>query len=215
MKYGYIYMIKNLNNNKKYIGQTIDAIKRKNEHFMLLKNKKHYNNFLQNAVNKHGINNFKFTIVEENIEKSNLNKREKYWIDYYNTFGKRGYNLTSGGKYNTKFSESTIQKLREQNIGKNNNMYGVSLPSQKCGMYGKTHTRKSRKKISRNHHDVSGLNNPRSKIKATDIYDILKLNYEKELNGYEIAKIYNVSGSLIYQILKLKHWTCSDLERRQ
>lgn len=44
-----IYCIENLVNNKKYIGQSVDIINRKQNHFSKLKNKHHENQYLQNA----------------------------------------------------------------------------------------------------------------------------------------------------------------------
>ena len=49
------------------------------------------------AWTKFSPNNFNFSIIEECSEEQ-LNKREKYWIKYYNSYGKNGYNLTSGGE---------------------------------------------------------------------------------------------------------------------
>lgn len=45
-------------------------------------------------------------------------------------------------------------------LGKNNPMYGIYLIGKKAGMFGKHHSKDSKKKISLNHIDVSGKNNP-------------------------------------------------------
>lgn len=60
-----IYQIKNLINNKFYIGQTLNIEKRKKQHFQLLELNKHYNNELQNDFNLFGIECFKFELLQE------------------------------------------------------------------------------------------------------------------------------------------------------
>lgn len=91
----YIYSITNKTNNKKYIGKTIDLKHRWNNHIYDLSNNKHHSCKLQNAWLKYGQNNFQFDIVEE-VDEINLNDREKYWIQYYDTY-LNGYNETFGG----------------------------------------------------------------------------------------------------------------------
>lgn len=49
---------------------------------------------LYRAFDKYGIDNFSFEIIEI-VE--NYNEREKYWIQYYNSF-QDGYNMTEGGE---------------------------------------------------------------------------------------------------------------------
>lgn len=48
------------------------------------------------AINKYGIENFTFEIIEECSEEQ-LNNRERYWIAYYDTYH-NGYNRTVGGE---------------------------------------------------------------------------------------------------------------------
>lgn len=88
-----IYKITNIINNKVYIGQSNNPQKRWKEHIRLGKNNK--NSKLYSAINKYGVNNFIFEIIEENIK--NYNEREKYWIKYYNSI-KNGYNICIGGE---------------------------------------------------------------------------------------------------------------------
>ena len=62
---GYIYQIKNLINNKIYIGMTNAIDKRKNQHFSKLERNKHQNTFLQNDFNIHKRENFEFSILHK------------------------------------------------------------------------------------------------------------------------------------------------------
>ena len=51
---------------------------------------------LYKAFKKYGLDNFEFSIIEECLPEDRF-KREKYWIDYYNTY-EDGYNETRGGE---------------------------------------------------------------------------------------------------------------------
>lgn len=63
MKSG-IYMITNLANNKKYIGQSVDVENRIRHHKSSLKHGRHENSHLQNAWNSYGADNFAFECLE-------------------------------------------------------------------------------------------------------------------------------------------------------
>ena len=64
MKTG-VYKITNQINGKFYIGSSKDLIRRKKDHFRLLKKGVNHNILLQRAVNKYGIDNFIFEILVE------------------------------------------------------------------------------------------------------------------------------------------------------
>lgn len=46
-----IYYLRNIRNDKRYIGQTIDFDRRKHEHFKSLRNNTHVNDYLQHSFN--------------------------------------------------------------------------------------------------------------------------------------------------------------------
>jgi len=90
-----VYKIENLINGKVYIGSTEKSfLKRFSTHYTKLKSNNHRGHiYLQNAVNKYGIENFEFEILEE-LEDDIL-EREAYWINKYNSCDRGyGYNLT-------------------------------------------------------------------------------------------------------------------------
>lgn len=92
-----IYIIKNISNDKAYIGQSSNISKRIHQHKYYLNNGVHSNPYLQNAWNKYGKENFVFETLEIcNI--CDLDDYEKYFISLRNSLYPNGYNLTSGGK---------------------------------------------------------------------------------------------------------------------
>lgn len=93
--YSYVYEIKNIVTEKRYIGQTNDIKTRQSGHLADLKYKRHYNTELQDDFNKYGERNFQFNVIEKVLEEK-ANDREKYWIK---SLKDRGlcYNIKNGG----------------------------------------------------------------------------------------------------------------------
>ena len=90
----YIYKIVNDINNKIYIGKTDFSIeKRFKEHCRDAFRESYEKRPLYSAMKKYGIEHFHIELVEEC---DNPEEREKFWIEYYNSF-KNGYNATKGG----------------------------------------------------------------------------------------------------------------------
>lgn len=94
---GYIYKITNTINNKIYIGQTIKTIEKRFQQHKNNSNKEYFSQIvLYKAFRKYGIENFKCELVEE-VDNKFLDEREKYWINYYDSY-LNGYNSTLGGR---------------------------------------------------------------------------------------------------------------------
>lgn len=95
-----IYKIENKINQKIYVGQSINIMRRWAAHKIDAFNKKlsqKYKSALYSAIRKYGLQNFNFEILER-CSKEDLNRRENYWIQYYCSNNPNfGYNLTSGG----------------------------------------------------------------------------------------------------------------------
>lgn len=90
-----IYRIENLVNHKSYVGQSIDIYDRWRDHKWALNNKQHNNKHLVRSWHKYKEYNFDFTILELCSE-DQLNDREVYWIEYYDSYYD-SYNQTKGG----------------------------------------------------------------------------------------------------------------------
>lgn len=103
MKLGKIYLITNDINSKVYIGQTIQTLnKRFNGHCCYSKSDRSANMYIKRAIHKYGRDKFHIHLLEE-CPIDNLNDREKYWINYYNSYN-TGYNLTLGGQDSNYFN---------------------------------------------------------------------------------------------------------------
>lgn len=93
-----IYKITNKTNGKCYIGKSLNIEERWQYHIAHRNVAREYNKPLYCAFRKYGIENFSFEIVEEiNNYEEIANEREKYWIEYFNSYGSTGYNATKGG----------------------------------------------------------------------------------------------------------------------
>lgn len=94
---GYIYKITNKVNNKIYIGQTVKTVEKRFQQHKNNSNKTYFSQIvLYRAFNKYGIENFICEEIEE-VPNELLDEREKYWINYYDSYF-NGYNSTLGGR---------------------------------------------------------------------------------------------------------------------
>lgn len=129
-----IYKITNTENQKVYIGQTINSLEKRWN--------RHYNDAINNNLNTHfarairfyGKDKFIPEVIDTAVSQEELTAKEQYWIHYYNSI-QNGYNETdatekSGGNtYQNKTEEemSVIkEKLKQSKLGaKNPNATGV------------------------------------------------------------------------------------------
>lgn len=126
----WIYKITNIQNNKVYIGQSIRSI---NQRFQ-----RHINDALNNildthfarAIRKYGKENFIIEEIDTANTQEELNKKEQYWIKYYNSVID-GYNETDaiskcgGNTYQSKTDEEMEvikDKIRQTKVGNKNPM---------------------------------------------------------------------------------------------
>lgn len=134
-----IYVHINKSNGKMYIGQTIYE-----DPNIRWKNGYGYkgNQYFWNSIQKYGWDNFEHIVLIENLSLEEANLIEEELISKYNTTNKNiGYNLRPGGK-NSKNTIETNKKISNAKLG-----HSVS--------------KETRKRISKNHADCKGENNPR------------------------------------------------------
>lgn len=106
---GCIYIIKNIVNNKIYIGKTINtAEERFKQHLQEARNpnKPIYNSCLNRGIRKYGDDAFHYTILADDIDEETLGLIEEHYINMYcSNNPKIGYNNSPGGNDNTKAKE--------------------------------------------------------------------------------------------------------------
>lgn len=91
-----IYCIKNLINNKVYIGKSINIYERIRQHINLLnKESLDENRYLIRSWNKYGRDSFQYIVLEYlELDETILKERELYWMNKLNSLNREfGYNL--------------------------------------------------------------------------------------------------------------------------
>lgn len=138
-----IYKITNLINGKIYIGKSINIQRRFKEHSNV---NNHKDTWLYQAMDKYGIDNFEFEVVEE-CNENDLLDLEKEWILRTSSFP-NGYNMTMGGEWGGGYFKLTPQSLEElindlQNTSIDyyslSDKYGINLNSLSSVNTGKTY----------------------------------------------------------------------------
>ena len=111
---GFIYMITNDINDKKYIGLTSGAVcARWDKHRRNAESGIDY--AIYRAMRAHGLEHFSISVIEEEHDFAILCKREQYWINFYDAYNK-GYNETLGGEGNRKYTPEAIYALWDSGL---------------------------------------------------------------------------------------------------
>ena len=95
---------------KVYVGQTMRSFeKRVAEH----KRESSCCTLIKRAIDKYG-DEMNYELIEENVPQEQLDEREIYWINHFNSLAPDGYNCTTGGQF-TKggYSQELMDVLRD------------------------------------------------------------------------------------------------------
>lgn len=128
---------------KVYIGQSVHILKR-----FIVYNGLHCKEqtHLYNSFKKHGVDKHKFEIIEQ-CERKDLNEREKYYVDLFQTFNsKYGMNLRDGG--GSKGEISSITKLKMKESRKNWRMSDRHKEILKASNRNRVYSPETKKKMS-------------------------------------------------------------------
>lgn len=168
---GGVYCIRNILNNKRYIGSTINFKKRWFIHRDKLNKKIHLSRHLQSAWDKYGESSFIFEVLEECNEEK-LIVKEQYCLDYYKSYNHdKGYNVRKIAESNRGiiFSDEHRRKIGEAHRGRHHTeetrkKLSIAYNSEKHHMkgennsfFGKHHSEETKIKISKKN---SGINHP-------------------------------------------------------
>jgi group I intron endonuclease len=158
-----VYCIKNIINNKEYIGLTIRTLEERWKQHIRESNREggwEWNTPLGNAIKKYGKDSFEVFVLEECSSETEMKQKEIWLIrERKSLASETGYNLTLGGdgRLGYKLSEETKRKIGEGNFGKimsDDARAKMSIAAKKrcvgkpSPMDGKKHTDDSLKKIS-------------------------------------------------------------------
>ncbi len=220
-----VYEILNIINGKRYFGKTNDVKSRWQRHLNVVSNQQKDKMYaIHYAMCKYGIDNFKFSILNEyKLEQEALNKEIELIAQYKTNICKYGsefgYNMTDGGegvsgrkltdeqrqqisqrRKGIIFSKETKEKMRQAKLG-------IKLTEEhkkKLSLSGKGKKRSHETKIRVSQAKL-GSKNPGSKLNEKQVLEIKKLILEK-IKISTIAKQYNVAPRTIRDIKNDKCW---------
>jgi len=145
-EYGIVYKCSNVTNGKTYIGQTVVSLSSRKSQHEYYANKNANKDKFHAAIRKYGENCFVWEIIDYAKDRHDLDVKEIYWIEYYNSV-QDGYNLESGGGAGIPCNESR-EKMRQSAIGNK-------------GHLGFKHSKETKQKMSIS--QKSNLHLPKSK----------------------------------------------------
>lgn len=187
---GVIYKITNNINNKVYIGQTVQKIQNRfYQHCATNCSEAVKNMAIHRAIHKYGKTTFTMEVLES-CPKKMLDEREKFWINYYDSYN-NGYNSTLGGKKGNK----PFKNLNNSDIiSMYNKGYSLRLIALKYNVD---------KETIKNILVRTGI-----KIRTTRTYKLSQLtrqalimDYNNGLSRKEILSKYNISKSYLSQLI--------------
>jgi len=94
---------------KVYVGQTVRSFeKRVAEH----KRESSCCTLIKRAIDKYG-DEMNYELIEDNVPQEQLDEREIYWINHFNSLAPDGYNCTTGGQFTKGYSQELKDMIRD------------------------------------------------------------------------------------------------------
>lgn len=167
MSFGIIYKVTNKINGKVYIGQTVQKLRRRRKKHiseaLLNKNSYHFHG----AIRKHGKSNFVWEVLEKCYSQEELNNRETYYIDEYDSVN-LGYNMRSFGEAQSGWNHSEetkallSEKVKIRLATKGHPNKGRKWSKEVRERMGESHRGRKQSKQQREKHSIcmSGSGNP-------------------------------------------------------
>ena len=109
--YGYIYKITNLINGKIYIGQHKYSKPELDTNYIAS------GILINESIKKYGLKNFNKELIDTANNLEELNQKEIYYINLFNSKAPNGYNLTNGGDGMLNPSDETRNKMALKKLG--------------------------------------------------------------------------------------------------
>lgn len=114
---GVIYAITHAATGRRYVGQSIVPTRRWAWHRLMLGRGKHTSAFLQRMWNKHGADEFQFSVLET-CSAADLTAREQFWMDATPAGDLLNGYPAAGSPRGSKASETTRAKMRAAHAGR-------------------------------------------------------------------------------------------------
>ena len=176
----FVYIIINLINGKKYVGQTKNFQKRMKEHLVYFSKNSPY--LIHKAIKKYGEENFK--CIPIHCPKDKKNEWERFLIKEFDTITPKGYNLTEGGQNNNSWEfmsdekkREIIDKIKEKRTGHTTSIKTKEQISKSLLIYFDKYG-KPKEAIEKQRQQMFNVNNPMYK---TSLYDFWLKKYGKEM----------------------------------
>lgn len=135
-----VYIIRNIVTGKYYVGSSVNIENRWAGHIKSLESNSHNNQYLQNAWNKYGKDNFVFEILEIVDNRDLLRDRETYYLQSMKCTDKDvGYNMIDNA--NIGLGVSASDEVRAK--------ISCACSGIKNGHYGKAHSEETKQRISK------------------------------------------------------------------
>lgn len=187
-----VYQIRNLVNNKVYIGSTVTSfIYRWRQHHSKLKMGKHKNAHLQSSYTKYGDSSFEYTILYVGTSLEDIRIKEQEFINALDSYNpNKGYNLDNIVDRHNR-SEETKIKISLSRVGK---CSGTSN-----GFYGKAHSDEVKNKLRQIHLGKKASDTTKAKIAE-------KKKIRVKINGTIYPSIKEAAQELNMSEVTLGRW---------
>ena len=185
---------------KSYVGQSKEYEERKYKHIYFSKTNKYKGkgHAFNNALKKHGAENFTWQILESNLTLDQANESEEFYVSYLLTLAPNGYNILPGGS-NRKHSEATKKLISEKLkiVGSFVGKKGSAHPN-----FGRTLSDEHKKKVSDGNSGEKGGHSRLTTILVQELYN-------KALEGAAVKTLmadYKMGRVAVLNILNKKCW---------
>ena len=202
-----IYLITNSINSKVYVGQTKLSLKQRFKGHQ----RKSGKTTISKAIQKYGKENFFIEVLEE-CDINNLDERETFYIEKYNSY-KEGYNETIGG--GSQYISHTPEVKKKLSIAGKGKLTGDKNPAKRPEVREKIsqahkkrvengewkspteggHTPEALEKMRANQPDRSGKNNSRYGVKMSD--ETKQKIREKQLIAQEKKRLERINNKSV------------------
>lgn len=143
----YIYKITNLDNQKVYIGQTVQSNAKMRWYAHCQYTRAGKKSYLYDSMRKHGIDKFFWEVIDSATGIDELNAKEEKWLDHYRNLGKVYNNREAGG--NKLHSTESIERMRKaQKLRHATTKVGGWKRIDGGPMKGKKHNTETKEKMS-------------------------------------------------------------------